>query len=309
MKFAARLNSFKNQKTNFTELLESIAKQTNLTHLDLNYPEHFTNLSDSELKLKIEKLGLGVNGVALRFRDEFIFGEFTNRDRLISKEAIKISKEAIDKCEYLGGKIVTIWLGFDGFDYPFQINYVEYWNRIKEAIKEIGEYAQTKGIEISIEYKPYQPRVYSMLPDSATTLLMINEINLDNVGVTLDYCHMLMRRENPAYSLALVANRGKLSGIHLNDGYGLNDDGLITGTISIPQTLEFIYYLKKFKYDGVIYFDTFPIRENPYEETSANIQLFKKYSGIIDKIGIEKLENMVSQSEGLTMSKILLEIL
>ena len=261
------------------------------------------------MKLKIENLGLGVNGVALRFRDEFIFGEFTNRDRLVSKEAIKLSKEAVDKCEYLGGKIVTIWLGFDGFDYPFQIDYVEYWNRIKDAIKEIAEYAKTKGIEISIEYKPYQPRAYSMIPDSTTTLLMIDEIGLDNVGVTLDYCHMLMRRESPAYSLALVANRGKLSGIHLNDGYGLNDDGLITGTISIPQTLEFIYYLKKFKYDGVIYFDTFPIRENPYEEISANIDLFKKYSEIIDKIGIQKLENMVSQSEGLTMSKILLEIL
>ena len=28
---------------------------------------------------------------------------------------------------------MIIWLGFDGFDYSFQIDYVSYWNRIVKA--------------------------------------------------------------------------------------------------------------------------------------------------------------------------------
>ena len=50
---------------------------------------------------------------------------------------------------------------------------------------------------------------------------MVNEINRENIGITLDYCHMLMKHENPAYWASILASRGKLFGVHLNDGYGV----------------------------------------------------------------------------------------
>ena len=31
------------------------------------------------------------------------------------------------------------------------------------------------------------------------TGMMLNDIDRDNIGVTLDYCHMLMKHENPAF--------------------------------------------------------------------------------------------------------------
>ena len=42
------------------------------------------------------------------------------------------------------------------------------------------------------------------------TLLLIKEIDKPNVGCTLDFCHMLMKRDSPAYGLALAASMGKL---------------------------------------------------------------------------------------------------
>lgn len=36
------------------------------------------------------------------------------------------------------------------------------------------------------------------------TGMMLNDINRDNIGVTLDYCHMLMKHENPAFAADIL---------------------------------------------------------------------------------------------------------
>lgn len=47
-------------------------------------------------------------------------------------------------------------------------------------------------------------------------MLLVNEIDRVNMGLTLDVGHMLMSGENPAQSIAMVGE--KLFGIQLNDG-------------------------------------------------------------------------------------------
>ena len=64
-----------------------------------------------------------------------------------------------------------------------------------------------------------------------------------------------------ASCLALAASKGKLFGLHMNDGYGWKDSGLVFGSVNFSQSAEFIYYLERYGYDGVVFFDTFPIRE------------------------------------------------
>ena len=93
-------------------------------------------------------------------------------------------------------------------------------NIIVRSFQEIADYAGEKGIKVSIEYKPCEPRAFSMIDGIGLTLQMIDEVDRPNIGVTLDFCHMLMKRENPAYSLRLAARKNKLYGLHMNDGYG-----------------------------------------------------------------------------------------
>ena len=138
---------------------------------------------------------------------------------------------------------------------------------------------------------------------------MIHDIDEENVGITLDYCHMLMKGENPAYGLAIAAERNKLYGVHMNDGHGLNDDGLITGSITFIQTLEFIYYLKKFRYEGVIYFDTFPVREKGSDEVKRNIEIFERIEKLIEKIGMEEIEEIINSNDAVKAQIILLKCL
>lgn len=316
LKFSARLNSFytkpdlfwKSKKEISTlDLIDRIKQVRGLTHVELNYPQHFKNTTINEIKENLNKNNLMLGGIALRFDSIFNEGEFTNNERSFRENVIKTTKEAVQICNDLGGNLTTIWCAYDGFDYPFQIDYEEAWNMVIDGIRQVAEeYPDSK---ISIEYKPYQPRAYALLGDIGTTLLAINDINCDNVGITLDFCHMIMKKENPAYSLALAASKGRLMGVHLNDTYSDDDRGMMIGSVHFMQTLEFIYYLKKYQYEGLIYFDTFPLREDPIKECEVNIEMYKYMYKLIDVIGMSKIQNLLKNRNSLESQKILLDIL
>lgn len=307
MNYATRLNSFFPSCDNELENVFETVKGIGISHVDLNYPEHVRNYSTEEMQTLLKKYELSANGVALRFRDEFKNGELGNADQVISDKALKLCLEAIDYCKAIGGKVVTIWLGFDGFDYSFQIDYVKVWQRIIDCFIQIADH--DPEIKISVEYKPFQPRAYAFVDSFGTTLSMIKEVNRENFGATLDYCHMLMKHENPAFGASILGSQGKLYGIHLNDGYGLNDDGLMVGTSSLMKTLELLYYVKLYDFDSAIYFDTFPVIEDASEECRFNLELTEKLFSLIEEIGMAKIGQIIASNDGVAASRLLLAIL
>ncbi|MGJ9385988.1 sugar phosphate isomerase/epimerase family protein [Salipaludibacillus sp. CF4.18] len=317
LKFSTRLNSFftdvgsfwgdKKEHISTLDLIERLSHVKGITHVELNYPQHFKGHTVEEIKHKLDEVNLSLSGIALRYDNTFFRGEFTNSDDNLRSKAVTITEEAVEICGELGGSVTTIWMANDGFDYSFQLNYQEAWNMQVEAIREIAK--KYPDSNISIEYKPYQPRAFTLFNDIGTTLLGIEDIKCDNVGITLDYCHMLMKKENPSFSLSLAQSRGKLMGIHLNDGYQDNDDGMMFGSVHFMQTLEFVYYLKKYDYKGLIYFDTFPIREDPIKECEMNIQMFKKLYQLVDGLGLDKIDQIVKDKDAVKSQELLLGIL
>lgn len=308
MKLASRLNSIlPSVNGDILMALEKLANIEGITSVDLNYPEHFEQYSVTEIEKKLKELNLEVNGLALRFRKHFINGELGNNNITIAEDAKNLCFEAVDACKVLNGEVITVWLGFDGFDYPFQMNYDQTWQQVRSYLQQVADYAPE--LKISIEYKPYQERSYALIDSIGTTMLMVNEINRPNIGVTVDYCHMLMKRENPAYGLNIAQARGKLFGVHLNDGYGTHDDGLMLGTVSLMQTLEFLYYLKKEGYQQVIYFDTFPIREEPIAEITQNVKMIKQLDRLLDNVGMDYIEQVIAQNSAVDANALLLKCL
>lgn len=307
MKLATRINSFlRIEGYNLEKTFEDFNK-LGLGYVDLNYPEHTTGYTPEKMKELLEENNLKLNGVALRFRSEFINGELGNSDLNISNVALQLCKDASDYCRKLGGKVVTIWLGFDGFDYSFQINYKKVWDQLVLAFQEICDYAP--DLKISIEYKPFQPRAYSFIEGMGVTGMMLSEINRENIGVTLDYCHMLMKHENPAFATEIFASRNQLYGIHLNDGYGLNDDGLMVGTSTPFKTFEMLYYMKKYNYNGVIYFDTFPVIEGATEECERNIEMINYINEVIDNVGLENIQAVIDTNNAVEANKLMFKLL
>jgi hypothetical protein len=124
---------------------------------------------------------------------------------------------------------------------------------------------------------------------TGAAVLLMNEVDRDNFGLTLDFGHCLMAGENPAQSIATVCKKrrgdegykhgiNKLFGVQLGDGYGRlgAEDGLLFGSIHPTAALEFVVWLIKTDYKGHIYFDTFPRNEDPARECELNIKQFKK---------------------------------
>jgi xylose isomerase len=256
-----------------------------LTDLDLNYPDHLGEDARA-LGSAIRDLGLAINGFAMRYYSNpaFKIGAFTNPDAVVRREAIDLTKRGIDAAREAGCALMTLWLGQDGFDYAFQADYARLWAYEIDGIREVA--LHDPDCLISIEYKPNEPRSYSLLPNCATTLLALREIGLPNLGVTLDFAHVLYAEEQPAFAAALVARHSRVLGVHLNDGYAKRDDGLMVGAVHMPQTIELLRQVKADGFDGPIYFDTFPDLTglDPARECEVNIATVKSMLGVIERL-------------------------
>jgi xylose isomerase len=249
------------------------AATAGLTATDLNYPDHFSDTSLSDLKQNLDETGIVLNGAAMRYYTDpgFKLGAFTHPDRTVRRLAIDETKKHLDALAALGGNLMTLWMGQDGMDYSFQANYSAMWDHTIEAMAEVADH--NSQIDIALEYKPNEPRAFSLMPDAATTLLAIKEIGRDNTGVTLDFAHVLYADEMPAFAANLIARHSRVLGVHLNDGYGKWDNGLMVGSVHPIQTVELLVELQRIGYDGAIYFDTFPdhFGLDPVAEAQTNI--------------------------------------
>ena len=315
-RFAARLNAFKigsneywpGKKSLTTIDLIERAASAGLDAVDLNYPDHFCDVSLSELETALDNTGMILNGVAMRYysNQEFKLGAFTHPSETIRRKAIDETKMGIDKLAALKGSLLILWMGQDGFDYSFQSDYGMIWNWTIEAMREIADH--NHEINIAIEYKPNEPRAFSLMPDAATTLLAISEINRTNTGVVLDFAHVLYADEMPAFAANLVNRHSQILGVHLNDGYGKWDNGLMVGSVHPIQTIELLFELQRVRYDGVIYFDTFPDHSglDPILEAKSNMITVKRFFEIAESLSSSKaLEDAIAQQDPTTSMQII----
>ena len=306
MKYATRINSFLRTGISVAEALRKIGTVDGVDYVDMNYPEHFKENSVEELMEILEESNLKLNAINLRFRNEYLFGIFDNKDESIRAKAVELCKEAAAVCKQMGGLQCIIWLGFDGFEYSFQKNYVKTWKRLVACFKEVCENVDCR---VSIEYKPYEERGFATVDSWGATWKLISDVNCDNFGVTLDMCHMLMKKENPAFAAALFLDAGKLTGIHVNDGEGSFDDGMMVGTVHPFKTMELFYYLMKYDYQDVIYFDTFPKREDAVRECELNVKMCRKLEENIRRIGLDRISEIIEEEDGIAASELMASIL
>ena len=293
-------------------MIKAAGRVGGLSAADLNYPDHFAENDAGELSRFLDDQGMALNGLAMRYYTEpnFAAGAFTNPDVSVRRKAIDLTKSGIDVVARMGGSLMTLWLGQDGFDYSFQANYAELWNRTVAAVAEVADH--NPEIDIAIEYKPNEPRAYALMPDAATTLLGLREVDRPNVGVTLDFAHVLYADEMPAHSVHLIARNSNLLGVHLNDGYGKRDDGLMVGTVHPQQVIELFLELANINFNGVIYFDTFPEQSglDPVEECRANIANTEH----LRRLAVELMDNSelraaIEQQDAVKSQKIVSKLL
>jgi xylose isomerase len=282
-RYAARLNAFRigaadhwpgRNRITALDLAERAATAPGIDAVDLNYPDHLADAPPAETGRRLADLGLAVNGFAMRYYGDpgFRRGAFTHPDPALRRAALDLTRRGIDALREAGGRLMTLWLGQDGWDAPFGADYARLWADEVSAIAEVA--AHDPEVDVAIEYKPDEPRGRALLGDLGTTLLAVREAGAPNLGVTLDFAHVLYAGESPAMAAALIAARSRLLGVHLNDGYGRRDDGLMVGAVNTVQTVELFVELDRMGFAGAIYFDTFPdqVGLDPVAEAAANVE-------------------------------------
>ncbi|MDG1258972.1 MAG: sugar phosphate isomerase/epimerase [Paracoccaceae bacterium] len=293
-RFAARLNAFKIGSEAYWPGKNSIkiadilarAATAGVNAADLNYPDHFVDESPADLLRALKDNDIMLNGMAMRYYTEpgYKLGAFTHPNSTVRRAALDETKRGLDVLAEMGGNLMTLWMGQDGFDYSFQMDYKRAWGDTIDAMVQVADH--NPAIDIALEYKPNEPRSFALMPDAATTLLAIKEIGRDNTGVTLDFAHVLYADEMPAFAAALVARHSRILGVHLNDGYGKWDNGLMVGAVHPIQTIELLVELERSSYEGAIYFDTFPDHSglDPVDEAQTNIEVLQRLRAIAGKL-------------------------
>ena len=251
----------------------------------------FDQISRQEFKRLLKKNNLSCSNVNVNVwgSAKWKHGAFAHQDKRIRKEAIEEAKKAVRIAREIGSPSIGLWLGADGFDYPFQINYFKQWDYLLSSIREVGEYAQP-DIKVGIEYKLKEPRTHMTIGSAGKTLAICLELGLENVGAVIDFGHALMSREDPAESLVLLSRHHKLFNVHLNDAYREWDDDLIVGVVHLWETLEFLYYCVKTSYQGWLGLDMFPYREDGVKAATMSIKNIKALLKMVEKIDFAKLE-------------------
>jgi xylose isomerase len=291
---------------------EAIAKAgqvDGLEGIEPHYPSQVNEENLDSMKKALKENNLHVTTVSLDTWSsaEWKHGAFTSGDENIRKKAIQLGKNATGIANELNCKNIGIWPGQDGFDYPFQADYEDLWRREVEGIKEVA--GHDREMKVAVEYKLKEPRTHMLIGSVGKALLLINEINLDNLGIVLDSGHALMSKENLGESVVLLSRHNKLFNVHLNDNYREWDDDMVVGTINFWETLELLYYLKKVDYKGTITLDQFPFREDSVKAAGLSIKNIKTLVGILEKIDFEKMEEAQRNLNAMETQELLRKII
>ena len=306
-RFATRLNSFRNRggKTLSAEqAVRAVAEVPGVSAVELNYPQHFTGDGNRSVLACAAEVSLAVTALHLRWDGpDFVHGAFTHPVPENRARAIKTACEAVDLASQNNIDHVILWMGPDGYDYPFQANYGAMWDMEIDGFRQVA--VRNPNVRVSVEYKPSDPRRTSLIRSMSDSLLAAHDVGFANFGVTLDFCHALMAGEQPAAAAALALRAGKLFGVHLNDGYGPADDGLMVGSVHPWHTLELLAELRSGGFMGTIYFDTFPDRVNPAAECAANVKTVQRMLRLLDRVPLDELRQAQAGQDAVTATRIM----
>lgn len=226
--------------------------------------------------------------VAIGFHcmDEFIQGSFINPDVKKQKLAVKLAKNAVDIAKRAGAHLI-IWPGAEGYNYPFQLDYVKTWRTFLKNVGEVVDYAASKKVKVFLEHKNSEPAMKILMRNIGMTLFTIQQIkdagiDTSRLFVNMDFQHLIMNGEPLAEYAALLMSIGKLGHLHANSGWGTFDDDNMTGALNFMETIAIAKELQRGKYGAKgerVGFDLYPYTE---EAAAAAVQSVKQWEFLCD---------------------------
>jgi xylose isomerase len=292
------------------QLIRAATQVEGLTGVEVVGLWHVNDSNVEQIRKQIQDAGLEVTCVTpdIWASGKWGNGSFASNDPKIRRDAIQEVKKSMEWARQLNCEVIDLWFGQDGYDYPFQADYMAVWDRIIEGTLECAEYLPE--VKIVLEYKPKEPRTHCFIATVGKTLLLIEKVNKPNVGAMIDVGHALMAYENVAESTALLQYfGGKLFYMHFNDNWRLWDDDMTVGSVHTIEMLELLYWLDRVNYNGWYALDIFPYRENGLRAASESIRWIQGLQGLVDRIGRERIGQVIASADAMSASEMIREAL
>ena len=317
LRFSANINTFNacadryvltgyGERLTTEQLIRTATQLEGLSGVEVVGLWHVNDTNVEQIRRQIRDAGLEVTCVTpdIWASSKWGWGSFAANDPAVRRAAVQEVKKSMEWAKQLNCEVIDLWFGQDGYDYPFQADYQAAWDRLIEGTQECAEYLPE--IKIVLEYKPKEPRTHCFLGTVGKTLLLIEKVNKPNVGAMIDVGHALMAYENTAESAALLHYFGdKLFYMHFNDNWRLWDDDMTVGSVHTIETLELLYWLDRLNYTGWYALDIFPYRENGLRAASESIRWIEGLHGLLDKLGRERIGQVVASGDAMSASEML----
>jgi xylose isomerase len=201
---------------------------------------------------------------------KFKMGGPCNPDPALRRAALEEVMKGVEICKLMKIGVLSVWPGSDGADYHFQVDYKQQLEWFSDALVTVNKECLKHGIRLGIEPKPYEPReLFLVIPTAASAILVAQRVNQacggNNCGLTIDYGHQKMEATTASTACDLAEFAGvPVHKFDVNDArQGRNDQDLIFGTISIPESVEYLYTTFVRNYQGWYSQDQFTYREDP----------------------------------------------
>lgn len=263
--------------------------------VEIVYPYEVNDIAETRLALQKHDLEVAAVNVNVKAEPEFRNGGLTSTEQSIRDKAIQFIKDAKDFAADVGADKVTCCPLGDGYEFAFQYDYAQAWKHLVETFGEAGEYR--KEIPLFVEYKPSETRGRCFVDTAAKAICLLKDIQNDSMGVTLDFGHSMYGNENPAEAVALLEASPFKYYIHINDNDGKWDWDYFCGTKHYLDYIEFLYYLKKYKYNDYFTSDTSPTRWDIRGTFEANSRLTNKIWSMFERIDCAHLEQLMQQGD------------
>jgi len=283
------------------EKLELMARIPGVSGAEIVYPGEVDTVP--VMKEALGRLGLHIAAINVNIKGDpvFVNGALSSPDPAVRAKAVEFIKGGKDLAAAMGADKVTCAPLNDGYDYCFQTDYRVAWQRMVDAVREAA--AHRPEVPLFLEYKPSEPRVRCFLDSAAKTLVFLDAVGSDRIGMTLDIGHAIYGGESPAEVLAQVAMSGHPYYIHINDNNGKWDWDLMAGTYNLWTYIEFLYYLKEFEYEGWITSDTSPVRQDAVETFAFNVRFTNRIWDWLDSIDRDLVRRSLEKHEFMTILK------
>jgi xylose isomerase len=263
--------------------------------VELKYPQDFDDAKLTQSLLDGHGLICSAVNVDIKDAAFFRFGALSNNDPAKRRRAVRLLQEGLDLAAEMNIGLVSTCPLADGYDYPFQIDYSDAWGYFIESIKAAASYR--RDVKLALEFQPHEPHARILLSNVGILLHVLDEVTMNNVGANLDIGHSFAALETPAESITLLARKERLFYLHTNDNTGDGGDwDMISGSVHFWHWLELLLTLDRVGYNGWLGADINPKHMSADQAFAANNRMIRKMIELLDRIGTDKLVEMVREN-------------